>query len=83
MILLSQRGLAAAEIADLLGYDPATVRRWIHRYQQHGANGLADRPRSGRPRLGSRKLTQRIRRLLGQPKAWTIGRLWLRLGRLP
>jgi hypothetical protein len=47
----------------------------------HGANGLADRPRSGRPRLGSPKLTMRILRLLAQPKAWTIGRLWLRLGR--
>jgi transposase len=51
------------------------VRRWIHRYRKHGATGLANRPRSGRPRLGSRKLTQRILRLLGQPKAWTIGRL--------
>jgi transposase/transposase-like protein len=81
MILLSQQGLAAGQIADLLGYDPSTVRRWIHRYREHGANGLADQPRSGRPRLGSPRLGQRIRRLLGQPKAWTISRLWLRLGR--
>jgi hypothetical protein len=42
---------------------------------------LAARPRSGRPRLGSRRLGQRIRRLLGQPKAWTIGRLWQAAGR--
>jgi transposase len=81
MILLSQQGFAAAEIAGLLGYDPCTVRRWIHRYHQHGTGGLADQPRSGRPRLGSNTLTKRIRRLLTQPKAWTIGRLWLRLGR--
>jgi Winged helix-turn helix len=81
MILPSQQGFAAPQIADLLGYDPSTVRCWIHRYHQHGANGLADRPRSGRPRLGSPRPGQRIRRLLGQPKAWTIGRLWLRLGR--
>jgi transposase-like protein len=81
MILLSQQGWSASQIAGLLGYDPSTVRRWIHRYHQHGSSGLADRPRSGRPRLGGRKLTERIRRLLGQPKAWTIGRLWLRLGR--
>ena len=82
MILLSQQGLSAAQIAGLLGYDPSTVRRWIHRYLKHGTPGLADRPRSGRPRLGSPKLAQRILRLLGQPKAWTIGRLWQRLGRL-
>jgi hypothetical protein len=80
MILLSQQGFAAAQIGDLLGYDPSTVRRWIHHYNQHGTPGLADRPRSGRPRLGGPKLTQRILRLLQQPKAWTIARLWQRLG---
>jgi transposase len=81
MILLSQQGFSAARIAGLLGYDPATVRRWIHRYHQHGTTALADRPRSGRPRLGSPRLGQRILRLLQQPGAWTIGRLWQRLGR--
>src|SRR6266540_1573296 len=81
MILLSQQGLSAAQIAGLLGYDPSTVRRWIHRYQTHGTPGLADRPRSGRPRLGSPKLGQQILRLLAQPKAWTIPRLWQHLGR--
>ena len=83
MILLSQQGQTATQIADLLGYDPSTVRRWIHRYRTHGTGGLADRPRSGRPRLGSRRLGQRIRRLLGQPKAWTIPRLWHAAGRPP
>jgi transposase len=81
MILLSQQGLAASQIAGLLGYDPSTVRRWIHRYQQHGTSGLADRPRTGRPRIGSPKLGQRILRLLAQPKTWTIGQLYQRLGR--
>src|SRR6266568_29998 len=37
--------------------------------------------RGGRPRIGSPKLGQRIRRLLRQPKAWTIPRLWRQLGR--
>jgi transposase len=81
MILLSQQGWTPAAIAGLLGYDPATVRRWIHRYHQQGTNGLGDRPRSGRPRLGSPRLGQRILRLLAKPKAWTVGRLWRRLGR--
>jgi hypothetical protein len=81
MILLSQHGWPASQIAGLLGCDPATVRRWIHRYHQHGTGGLGDRPRSGRPRLGSPRLARRIHRLLHQPKAWTIGRLWQQLGR--
>jgi transposase len=81
MILLSQQDWPATDIADLLGYDPSTVRRWIHRYRTHGTPGLADRPRTGRPRIGSPKLAQRILQLLDQPKAWTIGRLHQQLGR--
>jgi transposase/transposase-like protein len=81
MILLSQQGCSAAQIAGLLGCDPSTVRRWIHRYHQHGVGGLGDRPRAGRPRLGSPRLGQRILRLLTQPKTWTIARLWSQLGR--
>ena len=81
MILLSARGWDAVQVAELLGYHPRTVRRWIHRYQQHGIDGLADRPRPGRPRLGGRRLTQRILRLLATPRAWTIPRLYGRLGR--
>jgi transposase len=56
------------------------VRRWIHRYNTHGVAGLQDRPRCGRPRLGSPRLGRRILGLLAQPTAWTIGRLWKRLG---
>jgi transposase len=81
MILLSHHGLSAAAIAGLLGCDQTTVRRWIHRYNTHGPDGLADRPRAGRPRRGSHWLGQRLCRLLAQPKAWTIARLWQRLGR--
>ena len=81
MILLSSQGWPPAAIAGLLGCDPATVRRWIHRYNQDGVSGLADRPRPGRPRLGSPRLGERIRWLLAQPRAWTIPRLYQRLGR--
>ena len=81
MILLSCQGWTAVAIAELLGCDPCTVRRWIHRYNRYGTAGLADRPRPGRPRLGSPRLGERIGRLLAQPGAWTIGRLYQRLGR--
>jgi hypothetical protein len=47
MILLSQHGWSAATIAELLGCDPRTVRRWVHRYNTHGAHSLADRPPTG------------------------------------
>jgi hypothetical protein len=57
MVLLSLPGLSAAQIADLLGYDAGTVRRWIGRFNRLGVAGLAeDRPRPGRPRRGGRRL---------------------------
>jgi Winged helix-turn helix len=71
MILLSHQGWSPAAIASLLGYDPLTVRRWLHRYNHEGVVGLIDRPRRGRPRLGSPRLGGRIRRLLAEPRAWT------------
>jgi len=81
MVLLSGAGLTADEIGELLDYHPATVRRWIHRYNTDGAPGLADHPRPGRPRLGGPRLGERIRRLLTHPGPWTIRRIHHRLGR--
>jgi hypothetical protein len=81
MILLSAHGQTAGAIAEVLGCDASTVRRWIHRYNQHGIAELGDQPRPGRPRLGSPRRTQRILRLVAEPKAWTIPRLYQRLGR--
>jgi DNA-directed RNA polymerase specialized sigma24 family protein len=46
MVLLSVQGLPAAQIAALLDCHPATVRRWISRCR---SEGLAGRPRCGRP----------------------------------
>ena len=81
IVVLSAAGWSASEIAELLHYDPVTVRRWISRHQAEGLTGLPDRPRSGRPRTGSRHLGERIHRLLLTPKAWTTARLWRALGR--
>ena len=50
MVLLSLHELPAAQIAELLDCHPATVRRWISRFNGEGLAGLADRPRPGRPR---------------------------------
>jgi transposase len=81
MVVLSVAGMPPAQIADLLDYHPATVRRWLHRYHRDGIAGLPDRPRPGRPRLGGPALAARITALLAAPGPWTIRRLWHRLGR--
>ena len=41
MVLLSLHGLPAAQIAALLDCHPATVRRWIRRFNREGMAGLA------------------------------------------
>ncbi len=67
MVLLSLHGLPAAQIAVLLDCHPATVRRWISRFNAEGMAGLADLPRCGRPVLGGRRLARRIAALLERP----------------
>jgi hypothetical protein len=69
MVLLSLHGLQAAQIAALLDCHPATVCRWISRFNSEGMAGLADRPRCGRPRLGGRRQTSRIAAPAGPPRA--------------
>lgn len=81
MVLLSLNGWTAVQIAALVGYDSATVRRWLARFNTGGLDALADRPRPGRPRLGGRRLTQRVAALLARPGPWTVSRLWQYLGR--
>jgi transposase len=80
MVLLSLHGLAPSQIAELLDCHPATVRRWIGRFNDEGLAGLADRPRPGRPTLGGRRLTSRISALLGRPGPWTLPRIARYLG---
>ncbi len=51
IILLSDQGKRVREIAQIQHCSEETVRVWLHRYQQRGTAGLADRP-YGRPRGG-------------------------------
>lgn len=81
MVLLSDNGWPATDIAVLLHFDPKTVRRWIGRHRLEGLAGLPDRPRSGRPRKGGARLGDCINALLAIPKAWTTARIWAGLGK--
>jgi transposase len=42
-------GFSAEEVADFLGVDPRSVRRWVAAFGQHGLTGLLARPVPGRP----------------------------------
>lgn len=83
IILLAFDGLSAPKIARIVQLDPFSVRQYMKRYLNEGTAGLADRPRSGRPRtatpeyveLAIETLRQRPR-ALGLPfSVWSLERL--------
>ena len=50
IIALSWDGLTVPAIAGRLGCHPKKVRRWLHRFNAAGIDGLGDRPGAGRRR---------------------------------
>jgi transposase len=50
IVVLASEGVPHAEIARRVGVARQTVISWRARYERSGLNGLADEPRSGRPR---------------------------------
>lgn len=57
-------GYSAEEVADFLGVDPRSVRRWVVAFRQAGTPGLAARPATGRPPKLTRTQEKVIRRWL-------------------
>jgi transposase len=57
-------GYSAEEVADFLGVDPRSVRRWVAAYRQGGGQGLVARPAAGRPRKLTHTHEKIIRRWL-------------------
>ena len=48
-LLLSAHGTTIKDIAKTYQVHRVTVSAWIKNWEQHGAQGLHDKPRSGRP----------------------------------
>jgi transposase len=51
IILLSNQGYTAREIAAKLDCNERTALRWINRFNRYGVVGLEEGPREGRPRV--------------------------------
>jgi transposase len=50
IVTASWDGASVPELAQRLGCHPKTVYKWLHRFNAHGLDGLADLPRPGLPR---------------------------------
>jgi transposase len=78
-----QDGYSTREVAEFLGVDPSTVRRWLAAFRRHGGEGLAARPVPGRPPKLTGTQEKIVRRWLadkptehGFPtELWTASRL--------
>ena len=51
IVLLSAQKLGVQDISINVGLHPINVRKWIHRFNRYGINGLYPRRSPGRPRL--------------------------------
>jgi transposase len=50
IVTASWDGASVPELTQRLGCHPKTVYKWLHRFNAHGLDGLADLPRPGLPR---------------------------------
>ena len=88
IVLLSNQGLTAREIAAELGCNERTALKWIGRFNRHGVAGLEEVLRSGRPRVyGPEDVGAVIQAALTPPQelglpfaSWTLDRLVSYLG---
>ena len=53
-------------VSDTLHFTYSALRKWVHRFAQHGVRSLADRPRSGRPPKVTGALEHHLDRLVDQ-----------------
>ena len=63
-VLLSSRGFALDQLADVLGADRDTVSGWLDGWQADGLSGLAEAPRPGRRRKIDGSLEAALRDIL-------------------
>jgi putative transposase len=77
------------EVADLMSVSMPTVYGWHHRWQENGLEGLANRPKSGRPRKANEDYVALLEQVVEQDPQelgynftiWTLERLRLHLAR--
>lgn len=83
IVLLSAQHVGVHDISREVGLHPINVRKWIHRFNRYGLQGLRPRRSPGRPRLFSDEQRQAIVGLATREpqelglafEAWSLQRL--------
>ncbi len=60
------RGQRLQTVSDTLHFTYSALRKWVHRFADQGVQGLADRPRSGRPPKVTCELAHHLDHLVDQ-----------------
>src|SRR6267143_3742836 len=60
------KGQRLQTVSDTLHFTYSALRKWVHRFAHQGVQGLADRPRPGRPPKVTCALAQHLDRLIDQ-----------------
>lgn len=84
---LLHEGKAAKAVAEFLSVSQPTVYDWHHRWQGQGVEGLANRPKSGRPMKANQNYVEILEQVVDQDpqelgyafSIWTTERLRLHL----
>src|SRR2546428_6415679 len=60
------KGQRLQTVSDTLHFTYSALRKWVYRFANQGAQGLVDRPRSGRPPKVTCELAHHLDRLVDQ-----------------
>jgi transposase len=60
------KGQRLQTVSDTLHFTYSALRKWVHRFAQHGVQSLVDRPRSGRPPKVTAAVAHHLDRLVAQ-----------------
>src|SRR6266849_441450 len=60
------RGQRLPTVSDTLHFTYSALRKWVHRFADQGVQGLADRPRAGRPPTVTCELAHHLDHLVDQ-----------------
>jgi len=75
IVLLSENGVKVPEIAREVGLHPINVRKWIHRFNTEGVEGLKSGKSPGRPPVFTFEQREQIVAIKTEKPEWSLAKL--------